>query len=122
MVTYPYVVENLALPSSDPLLQAWKTSWIIMSCKFANDEYIIKALFMITDLMRNASSTLLITHPLHMLHFFLNNTEVMLCYLFAALVLRCAIYRLPDAHEHIARPPHGVKFPKKVLNFLPAAY
>lgn len=27
----------------------------------------------------------------------------------------CAIYRLPDAHEHIARPPHGVKFPKKTV-------
>lgn len=27
----------------------------------------------------------------------------------------CAIYRLPDAHEHIARPPPGVKFPKKIV-------
>jgi hypothetical protein len=47
MVTYPYVVENLALPSSGPLLPAWKTLWIIMSCKFTNDEYnnLIKALF-----------------------------------------------------------------------------
>jgi hypothetical protein len=61
MVTYPYVVENPVLPSSGPLLQAWKTSWIIMSCKFANDEYIIKALFMITDLTRNPSRTFLHT-------------------------------------------------------------
>jgi len=37
-------------------------------------------------------------------------------------VFRCAIYRLPDAHEHINRPLHGVKFPKKVLNFLPTSY
>ncbi|KAM4129906.1 hypothetical protein ACJW30_01G059400 [Castanea mollissima] len=28
----------------------------------------------------------------------------------------CAIYRLPDMHEHIARPPVGVKFPKKIVN------
>ncbi|RHN46312.1 putative transcription factor interactor and regulator CCHC(Zn) family [Medicago truncatula] len=27
----------------------------------------------------------------------------------------CAIYRLPDAHEHINRPLHGVKFPKKTV-------
>ncbi|XP_061375359.1 5'-3' exoribonuclease 3 isoform X2 [Gastrolobium bilobum] len=27
----------------------------------------------------------------------------------------CAIYILPDAHEHIARPPQGVKFPKKTV-------
>ncbi|XP_047165554.1 5'-3' exoribonuclease 3-like isoform X2 [Vigna umbellata] len=27
----------------------------------------------------------------------------------------CAIYRLPDAHEHITRPPQGVKFPKKIV-------
>ncbi|XP_027919520.1 5'-3' exoribonuclease 3-like isoform X1 [Vigna unguiculata] len=27
----------------------------------------------------------------------------------------CAIYRLPDAHEHITRPPQGVKFPKKTV-------
>ena len=27
---------------------------------------------------------------------------------------RCAIYRLPDAHKHITRPPAGVIFPKKV--------
>ncbi|XP_057427859.1 5'-3' exoribonuclease 3 isoform X2 [Lotus japonicus] len=27
----------------------------------------------------------------------------------------CAIYRLPDAHNHIARPPEGVKFPKKIV-------
>ncbi|XP_045826466.1 5'-3' exoribonuclease 3 isoform X4 [Trifolium pratense] len=27
----------------------------------------------------------------------------------------CAIYRLPDVHEHITRPPHGVKFPKKIV-------
>jgi hypothetical protein len=47
MVTYPYVVENLAPPSSGPLLPAWKILWIIMSCKFTNDEYnnLIKALF-----------------------------------------------------------------------------
>ncbi|XP_014504741.1 5'-3' exoribonuclease 3 isoform X2 [Vigna radiata var. radiata] len=25
----------------------------------------------------------------------------------------CAIYRLPDAHKHISRPPQGVKFPIK---------
>lgn len=28
----------------------------------------------------------------------------------------CAIYRLPDMHEHITRPPVGVKFPKKIVN------
>ncbi|XP_045794567.1 5'-3' exoribonuclease 3-like [Trifolium pratense] len=27
----------------------------------------------------------------------------------------CAIYGLPDAHGHITRPPHGVKFPKRTL-------
>ncbi|KAG4379465.1 hypothetical protein GLYMA_17G257100v4 [Glycine max] len=27
----------------------------------------------------------------------------------------CAIYRLPDAHTHITRPPQGVKFPKKIV-------
>ncbi|KAL1820777.1 hypothetical protein DCAR_0417124 [Daucus carota subsp. sativus] len=27
----------------------------------------------------------------------------------------CAIYRLPDAHNHIARPPPGVRFPKKTV-------
>ena len=27
----------------------------------------------------------------------------------------CAIYRLPQAHKHITRPPPGVKFPKKVV-------
>ncbi|KAG9131287.1 hypothetical protein Leryth_006159 [Lithospermum erythrorhizon] len=27
----------------------------------------------------------------------------------------CAIYMLPDAHEHIARPPPGVTFPKKIV-------
>ncbi|CAL5205825.1 unnamed protein product [Lathyrus oleraceus] len=26
-----------------------------------------------------------------------------------------AIYRLPDVHEHITRPPHGVKFPEKIV-------
>ncbi|CAN4093962.1 unnamed protein product [Withania somnifera] len=29
----------------------------------------------------------------------------------------CAIYRLPDAHKHIARPPKGVIFPKKLVTF-----
>ncbi|KAL6574451.1 5'-3' exoribonuclease 3 [Orobanche hederae] len=27
----------------------------------------------------------------------------------------CAIYRLPDVHEHITRPPPGVIFPKKIV-------
>ncbi|XP_026456234.1 5'-3' exoribonuclease 3-like [Papaver somniferum] len=27
----------------------------------------------------------------------------------------CAIYRLPDAHTHVARPPAGVIFPKKMV-------
>ncbi|XP_038715665.1 5'-3' exoribonuclease 3-like isoform X2 [Tripterygium wilfordii] len=27
----------------------------------------------------------------------------------------CAIYRLPDAHKHITRPPPGVNFPKKTV-------
>ncbi|GAA0170292.1 exoribonuclease [Lithospermum erythrorhizon] len=27
----------------------------------------------------------------------------------------CAIYMLPDSHEHIARPPPGVTFPKKIV-------
>ncbi|KAL3514752.1 hypothetical protein ACH5RR_027469 [Cinchona calisaya] len=27
----------------------------------------------------------------------------------------CAIYRLPDAHKHITRPPAGVIFPKKIV-------
>ncbi|RZB64658.1 5'-3' exoribonuclease 3 isoform B [Glycine soja] len=27
----------------------------------------------------------------------------------------CAIYRLPDAHKHISRPPQGVKFLKKIV-------
>ncbi|KAL3639079.1 5'-3' exoribonuclease 3 [Castilleja foliolosa] len=27
----------------------------------------------------------------------------------------CAIYRLPDEHEHITRPPPGVIFPKKIV-------
>lgn len=27
----------------------------------------------------------------------------------------CAIYMLPDAHEHIARPPPGVTFPQKIV-------
>ncbi|KAF8377839.1 hypothetical protein HHK36_031224 [Tetracentron sinense] len=26
----------------------------------------------------------------------------------------CALYKLPDAHKHITRPPAGVRFPKKV--------
>ncbi|KAL7207508.1 hypothetical protein ACSBR1_029456 [Camellia fascicularis] len=30
----------------------------------------------------------------------------------------CAIYRLPDAHKHITRPPAGVIFPKKVLSVM----
>lgn len=46
----------------------------------------------------------------------------MLCFLFAGLALRSAIYRLPDVHEHITRPPHGVKFPEKVLKLLPVTY
>ncbi|XP_060199805.1 5'-3' exoribonuclease 3 isoform X2 [Lycium barbarum] len=29
----------------------------------------------------------------------------------------CAIYRLPDSHKHIARPPKGVIFPKKLVTF-----
>ncbi|XP_015902962.3 5'-3' exoribonuclease 3 isoform X1 [Ziziphus jujuba] len=29
----------------------------------------------------------------------------------------CAIYRLPDKHKHITRPPAGVKFPKKTVAF-----
>lgn len=29
----------------------------------------------------------------------------------------CAIYRLPDRHKHITRPPAGVKFPKKIVTF-----
>ncbi|VFQ81924.1 unnamed protein product [Cuscuta campestris] len=29
----------------------------------------------------------------------------------------CAIYRLPDAHKHITRPPRGVIFPKKTVGF-----
>jgi len=37
-------------------------------------------------------------------------------------LLRCAIYRLPDAHKHISRPPQGVKFLKKVLNLVAAPY
>ncbi|KAG6648500.1 hypothetical protein CIPAW_07G151800 [Carya illinoinensis] len=28
----------------------------------------------------------------------------------------CAIYQLPDVHEHVTRPPAGVKFPKKTVN------
>ncbi|KFK41999.1 hypothetical protein AALP_AA2G199000 [Arabis alpina] len=28
----------------------------------------------------------------------------------------CCIYRLPDDHEHITRPPPGVIFPKKIVN------
>ncbi|XP_050363454.1 5'-3' exoribonuclease 3 isoform X2 [Argentina anserina] len=28
----------------------------------------------------------------------------------------CAIYRLPDVHEHITRPPAGVIFPKKIVS------
>ncbi|KAJ9186468.1 hypothetical protein P3X46_002038 [Hevea brasiliensis] len=28
----------------------------------------------------------------------------------------CAIYRLPDPHKHITRPPVGVIFPKKMVN------
>ncbi|XP_059459559.1 5'-3' exoribonuclease 3 isoform X1 [Corylus avellana] len=28
----------------------------------------------------------------------------------------CVIYRLPDAHEHITRPPAGVTLPKKTVN------
>lgn len=27
----------------------------------------------------------------------------------------CAVYRLPDVHKHIARPPAGVNFPKKTV-------
>lgn len=27
---------------------------------------------------------------------------------------RCAIFKLPDYHKHISRPPPGVKFPEKV--------
>ncbi|KAK4351891.1 hypothetical protein RND71_027409 [Anisodus tanguticus] len=29
----------------------------------------------------------------------------------------CAIYRLPDPHKHITRPPNGVIFPKKLVTF-----
>ena len=43
-------------------------------------------------------------------------------FFFHTLLLRCAIYRLPDAHTHITRPPQGVKFPKKVLNLVAAPY
>ncbi|KDP36941.1 hypothetical protein JCGZ_08232 [Jatropha curcas] len=28
----------------------------------------------------------------------------------------CAVYRLPDPHKHITRPPAGVIFPKKMVN------
>ncbi|PON70753.1 5'-3' exoribonuclease [Parasponia andersonii] len=28
----------------------------------------------------------------------------------------CAIYKLPDVHKHITRPPAGVKFPKKIVS------
>ncbi|XP_062099254.1 5'-3' exoribonuclease 3-like isoform X2 [Humulus lupulus] len=28
----------------------------------------------------------------------------------------CAIYRLPDPHKHITRPPAGVTFPKKIVS------
>ena len=28
--------------------------------------------------------------------------------------IRCTIYKLPDPHKHIARPPVGVIIPKKV--------
>ncbi|XP_048226766.1 5'-3' exoribonuclease 3 isoform X2 [Ricinus communis] len=28
----------------------------------------------------------------------------------------CAIYRLPDPHKHVTRPPAGVIFPKKIVN------
>ena len=39
-----------------------------------------------------------------------------MCLLFPYSPSRCAIYRLPDAHKHITRPPAWVVFPKKVLS------
>jgi len=92
MVTYPYVVENLALLSLGLLLQAWKISWTIMLCKFLDTGY---------NFVRTPFTV-----------------KVAMIYLICPLLLRCAIYRLPDAHEHITRPPQGVKFPKKVSNLV----
>jgi len=48
--------------------------------------------------------------------------KVAVIYHICPLLLRCAIYRLPDAHKHIARPPQGVKLPKKVSNLVAAPY
>ncbi|KAL8141418.1 hypothetical protein V2J09_007439 [Rumex salicifolius] len=28
----------------------------------------------------------------------------------------CTIYKLPEYHKHISKPPHGVKFPKKIVS------
>lgn len=92
MVTYPYVVENLALLSLGLLLQAWKISRTIMLCKSLDTGY---------NFVRTPFTV-----------------KVAMIYLICPLLLRCAIYRLPDTHEHITRPPQGVKYPKKVSNLV----
>jgi len=48
--------------------------------------------------------------------------KVAVIFLICPLLLRCAIYGLPEAHKHITRPPQGVKFPEKVSNLVAAPY
>lgn len=92
MVIYPHVAENLDHLFSGLLSQEWKMLLTTKSCKF------LRLLF---NWMNHTSST---CSP----HF---------AFLLHSLFFRCAIYRLPDMHEHITRPPVGVKFPKKVCSY-----
>lgn len=92
MVIYPHVAENLDHLFSGLLSQEWKMLLTTKSCKF------LRLLF---NWMNHKSST---CSP----HF---------TFLLHSLFFRCAIYRLPDMHEHITQPPVGVKFPKKVCSY-----
>ncbi len=93
MVIYPHVLENLAHLFSGLLLQEWKMLLTTKSCKF------LRLLF---NRMNHASRICSPPHFSFLLH---------------SMLFRCAIYRLPDMHEHIARPPVGVNLPKKVCSY-----
>lgn len=95
MVIYPHVLVNLARLSSGLLLQGWKILLRIKSCKPLR-------MFNWMDYVSHISSS-----P-HVFSF---------SFSFHSLLFRCAIYRLPDAHEHITRPPTGVSFPNKVCGY-----
>ena len=95
MVTYHYALENLAPQFSGRLLQAWKILWTTKSCEPSNVHEIC---FNLIYGHWSAETSCNVNHF---------SASTFLC--------RCAIYRLPDKHKHITRPPKGVKYPKKVI-------